>query len=181
MLRQESKKFLMIVLGILLVSVFGLSIAYAILNVTLNISGSATVISADWNISITNVSIVTEGSASVISEPIVDGTVLKDFNVSLVKPGDAVFVTFYVTNGGSLDAKLVSSTLSNVNYGDYHDYAINNFRVGLISPEDTILPSGESRMFMYEISWDMASTALPGNTVPITISNLGATILYEQN
>ena len=57
MLRQESKKFLMIVLGILLISVFGLSIAYAILNVTLNISGSAKVTSADWDISIDNVSI----------------------------------------------------------------------------------------------------------------------------
>ena len=58
MLRQESKKFLMIVLGVLLLSVFGLSIAYAILNVTLNISGSAKVTSADWDISIENVSML---------------------------------------------------------------------------------------------------------------------------
>lgn len=180
MLRQESKKFLMIVLGVLLLSVFGLSIAYAILNVTLNINGSAKVTSADWDISIDNMSIVTEGSASVIKEPVVDGTEIKDFNVSLTKPGDAIFITFYVTNNGSIDAKFVNSTLHSVDYGSYRDYAMSNFRVGLISPEEPDLLEGESRMFMYEISWGSSSTELPGNTEPFVISNLGATILYEQ-
>ena len=122
MLRQESKKFLMIVLGVLLLSVFGLSIAYAILNVTLNINGSAKVTSADWDISIDNVSIVTEGSASVIKEPVVDGTEIKDFNVSLTKPGDAIFITFYVTNNGSIDAKFVNRTLHTVDDGIYKGY-----------------------------------------------------------
>lgn len=180
MLRQESKKFLMIVLGVLLLSVFGLSIAYAILNVTLNISGSAKVTSADWDISIENVSIVTEGSASVLKEPIIDGTEIKDFNVSLTKPGDAIYITFYVTNNGSIDAKFVNSTLHTVDYGIYKDYMLTYFRIGLTTPEEVNLASGESRMFMYEISWDSMADTLPGNTAPIEISNLGATILYEQ-
>ena len=180
MLRQESKKFLMIVLGVLLLSVFGLSIAYAILNVTLNISGSAKVTSADWDISIENVSIVTEGSASVLKEPVIDGTELKDFNVSLTKPGDAIYITFYVTNNGSIDAKFVNSTLHTVDYGVYKDYMLTYFRVGLTTPEEVNLASGESRMFMYEISWDSMADTLPGNTAPIEINNLGATILYEQ-
>lgn len=180
MLRQESKKFLMIVLGVLLLSVFGLSIAYAILNVTLNISGSAKVTSADWDISIENVSIVTEGSASVLKEPVIDGTEIKDFNVSLTKPGDAIYITFYVTNNGSIDAKFVNSTLHTVDYGIYKDYMLTYFRIGLTTPEEVNLASGESRMFMYEISWDSMADTLPGNTAPIEISNLGATILYEQ-
>lgn len=180
MLRQESKKFLMIVLGILLISVFGLSIAYAILNITLNISGSAKVTSADWDISIENVSVVTEGSAEVLKQPVVVGNEIKDFSVSLTKPGDAVFITFYATNNGSVDAKFVNSTLHSVDYGSYRDYAMSNFRVGLINPEEPDLLEGESRMFMYEISWGSSSTELPGNTEPFIISNLGATILYEQ-
>ena len=180
MLRQESKKFLMIVLGVLLLSVFGLSIAYAILNVTLNISGSAKVTSADWDISIENVSIVTEGSASVLKQPVVDGTEIKDFNVSLTKPGDAIYITFYVTNNGSIDAKFVNSTLHTVDYGVYKDYMMTYFKVGLTTPEEVNLASGESRMFMYEISWDSMADTLPGNTAPIEINNLGATILYEQ-
>mgnify|MGYP003289661887 FL=1 len=180
MLRQESKKFLMIVLGVLLLSVFGLSIAYAILNVTLNISGSAKVTSADWDISIENVSIVTEGSASVLKQPVVDGTEIKDFNVSLTKPGDAIYITFYVTNNGSIDAKFVNSTLHTVDYGVYKDYMLTYFKVGLTTPEEVNLASGESRMFMYEISWDSMADTLPGNTAPIEINNLGATILYEQ-
>lgn len=180
MLRQESKKFLMIVLGVLLLSVFGLSIAYAILNVTLNISGSAKVTSADWDISIENVSIVTDGSASVLKEPVIDGTELKDFNVSLTKPGDAIYITFYVTNNGSIDAKFVNSTLHTVDYGVYKDYMMTYFKVGLTTPEEVNLASGESRMFMYEISWDSMADTLPGNTAPIEINNLGATILYEQ-
>lgn len=180
MLRQESKKFLMIVLGVLLLSVFGLSIAYAILNVTLNISGSAKVTSADWDISIENVSIVTEGSASVLKQPVIDGTEIKDFNVSLTKPGDAIYITFYVTNNGSIDAKFVNSTLHTVDYGVYKDYMLTYFRVGLTTPEEVNLASGESRMFMYEISWDSMADTLPGNTAPIEINNLGATILYEQ-
>ena len=180
MLRQESKKFLMIVLGVLLLSVFGLSIAYAILNVTLNISGSAKVTSADWDISIENVSIVTEGSASVLKQPVVDGTEIKDFNVSLTKPGDAIYITFYVTNNGSIDAKFVNSTLHTVDYGVYKDYMMTYFKVGLTTPEEVNLASGESRMFMYEISWNSMADTLPGNTAPIEINNLGATILYEQ-
>ena len=180
MLRQESKKFLMIVLGVLLLSVFGLSIAYAILNVTLNISGSAKVTSADWDISIENVSIVTEGSASVLKQPVIDGTEIKDFNVSLTKPGDAIYITFYVTNNGSIDAKFVNSTLHTVDYGVYKDYMLTYFRVGLTTPEEVNLASGESRMFMYEISWDSMADTLPGNSAPIEINNLGATILYEQ-
>ena len=180
MLRQESKKFLMIVLGVLLLSVFGLSIAYAILNVTLNIGGSAKVTSADWDISIENVSIVTDGSASVLKQPVVDGTEIKDFNVSLTKPGDAIYITFYVTNNGSIDAKFVNSTLHTVDYGVYKDYMLTYFKVGLTTPEEVNLASGESRMFMYEISWDSMADTLPGNTAPIEINNLGATILYEQ-
>ena len=180
MLRQESKKFLMFVLGVLLLSVFGLSIAYAILNVTLNISGSAKVTSADWDISIENVSIVTEGSASVLKQPVIDGTEIKDFNVSLTKPGDAIYITFYVTNNGSIDAKFVNSTLHTVDYGVYKDYMLTYFKVGLTTPEEVNLASGESRMFMYEISWDSMANTLPGNTAPIEINNLGATILYEQ-
>ena len=129
MLRQESKKFLMIVLGVLLLSVFGLSIAYAILNVTLNIGGSAKVTSADWDISIENVSIVTDGSASVLKQPVVDGTEIKDFNVSLTKPGDAIYITFYVTNNGSIDAKFVNSTLHTVDYGVYKDYMLTYFNI----------------------------------------------------
>lgn len=180
MLRQESKKFLMIVLGVLLLSVFGLSIAYAILNVTLNIGGSAKVTSADWDISIENVSIVTDGSANVLKQPAVDGTEIKDFNVSLTKPGDAIYITFYVTNNGSIDAKFVNSTLHTVDYGVYKDYMLTYFKVGLTTPEEVNLASGESRMFMYEISWDSMADTLPGNTAPIEINNLGATILYEQ-
>lgn len=180
MLRQESKKFLMIVLGVLLLSVFGLSIAYAILNVTLNIGGSAKVTSADWDISIENVSIVTDGSASVLKQPVVDGTDIKDFNVSLTKPGDAIYITFYVTNNGSIDAKFVNSTLHTVDYGVYKDYMLTYFKVGLTTPEEVNLASGESRMFMYEISWDSMADTLPGNSAPIEINNLGATILYEQ-
>lgn len=180
MLRQESKKFLMIVLGVLLLSVFGLSIAYAILNVTLNISGSAKVTSADWDISIENVSIVTEGSASVLKQPVIDDTEIKDFNVSLTKPGDAIYITFYVTNNGSIDAKFVNSTLHTVDYGVYKDYMMTYFKVGLTTPEEVNLASGESRMFMYEISWDSMADTLPGNNAPIEINNLGATILYEQ-
>lgn len=180
MLRQESKKFLMIVLGVLLLSVFGLSIAYAILNVTLNIGGSAKVTSADWDISIENVSIVTDGSANVLKQPAVDGTEIKDFNVSLTKPGDAIYITFYVTNNGSIDAKFVNSTLHTVDYGVYKDYMLTYFNVGLTTPEEVNLASGESRMFMYEISWDSMADTLPGNTLPIEINNLGATILYEQ-
>lgn len=180
MLRQESKKFLMIVLGILLISVFGLSIAYAILNVTLNISGSAKVTSADWDISIDNVSIVTDGSAEVLTPPTIDGTEISDFSVSLTKPGDAVFITFYVTNNGSVDAKYVNNTLHTIDYGNYKDYILTNFRIGLTYPEDTDLLVGESRMFMYEISWESYASTLPGNNTPFEISNLGATILYEQ-
>ncbi len=180
MMKKDSKKFLMIVLGILLMSVFGLSIVYAALSVTLNITGSARVTSADWDVLIENVSIRTEGKASVLSNPTIDSTSIKNFSVSLSQPGDGVFVTFYVSNRGGINANFVNANMNTITTTGYNDYISNNFTYGLYAPEETSLNVGESRMFVYEISWNEEATTLPGNSSEIVLSNLGATILYEQ-
>ena len=75
---ENKREVKIIAIVALLVAVVGLSVAYAALSTSLSISGTATVNSATWQVQF------------------VEG--------EWTKTGDAVFITFYVTNNGSVDA-----------------------------------------------------------------------------
>ncbi len=103
--RREVK---IIAIVALLVAVVGLSVAYAALSTSLTISGTAKVNAATWAVGFEEGSWALTGSASA-TEPELVGSELKNFVVTLTKPGDKAVYTFKVKNTGSIDAKILTT------------------------------------------------------------------------
>ena len=104
----KDRKVLYMILGIIFISVFTLTVAYAALNAVLNISGSAQVSSAEWDVHFDNVK-VTNGSVSGDVPRITSATTVT-FSTVLNMPGDFYEFTIDVVNDGSIDAMIENIT-----------------------------------------------------------------------
>ena len=102
----SNRKTLYVVFGIVLVSIFSLTIVYAALSTVLKISGNAEVIASSWNIYLDNVELMS-GSCSSNMPVVVDKTTIS-FSTTLKNPGDYYVFTVDVINSGSIDAMIDS-------------------------------------------------------------------------
>ena len=137
--------------------VFGLTIAYAALSTTLNISGSASVNSSEWDIVIEKYSIeelygvnyeqlcssgtnicgdnyLLIGNAKVDKAPMLTNTTIKDFSFSATIPGDGVLFIYKVINKGTIPAKLESIN----NYTPVYTSTIGNDNDVLWAKNNTV-------------------------------------------
>ena len=87
---------------VLLVSVFGLGIAYALLSTTLTISGTTSVSAATWDIHFSNLNASSTGDATYTLPQFTSTTALTDYEIVLTKPGDSVTFTFDIVNAGTI-------------------------------------------------------------------------------
>ena len=103
-----NRKFYIFVLTIMVCLIGSLSIAYAILSTSLNITGSADIVASNWNIYIS--SYLEVDSGSVTDElPVVNETQNHlDFSAKLEEPGDYYRFVFRVKNKGTIDAMIDS-------------------------------------------------------------------------
>ena len=106
-----------ILLGVLVVGLIGMTVAYAALSTTLRISGTASVPNVTWDIHLASfakqantASLVTgqTNTADGNVPTITNGTAINGLAVTFNQPGDKVVYTFNIVNGGSIDAKLAS-------------------------------------------------------------------------
>lgn len=100
-----------ILIGVLLVGLVTISVAYAALNQTLNINGTAKVASGNWNVhfaSVTSGETVTSGYASTSGSLTVTSDEVTTPTVLLKAPGDSVTFYFDVKNEGAINAKLTN-------------------------------------------------------------------------
>ena len=104
----KDRKVLTIGLCLILVCVFTLTVAYAALGAVLNISGSAQVSSAEWNVHFDNIK-VKLGSVSG-DEPRITSPTTATFSTVLNMPGDFYEFTIDVVNDGSIDAMIENIT-----------------------------------------------------------------------
>ena len=102
----QDRKTLCLVLGIVMVSVFTLSIAYAAMSTVLEIHGNSEVVASSWDIHLENVK-VKNGSVSA-NTPSVSGTSSVGFDIELNTPGEYYEFTVDVVNDGSIDAMIDS-------------------------------------------------------------------------
>ena len=102
---SRDRKTLYIILSIVLISVFSLTIVYAALSVTLNITGNAEVVASSWDIHLDNAK-VKSGSVNN-NVPSISNNNLS-FSATLTTPGDFYEFTVDVVNGGSIDAMIES-------------------------------------------------------------------------
>ena len=128
--KQIQRKQLIFVFCGILVGVFGLTVGYAALSSTLNISGSTTVMGASWDSTIDevdsgNVSRVLNlsdavfvdnyavvGSASLVQKPTVTDNSVNNLQVSVTKPNDMIVMLYKFTNTGDVAMRYDSRDIS---------------------------------------------------------------------
>ena len=103
---SRDRKTLYIILSIILISIFSLSIVYAALSVTLNITGTADISAASWDVHLDNVNVNTQSVSG--TAPTITGGTTATFSTKLEVPGDFYEFTIDVVNDGSIDAMIES-------------------------------------------------------------------------
>ena len=187
-------------------AVAGISLAYAAMNTTLTIKGSATMDTAKWSIKFKNLLTDTDGAASFTTNPQITGDItIGDYAVTLTKPGDTVTLTFDVANDGTLDANLDQYTLGaltcesaatpaveadattvcgNLSYTLTYTNATTAEQTGTVInagtavAKDQKLLAGKSVNLTLTLTYKSDATTLPSDDVNIEIGD--TTLYYEQ-
>ena len=110
---EKKKNTQMFVIAILAVAVLTMSVGFAALTQTIDISGNVSVASSSWNIQFDTSSYQeSAGSVSVAADNrTISGTSMT-YNVTLTKPGDFYEFTVNVKNTGTFDANLTGISMS---------------------------------------------------------------------
>lgn len=96
--------------ALFLIVLFGISIGYALINRTLNITGNSNIEKATWDLHFENIK-VKDGSVVAEKEPEIDESLLSlDFSVLLNLPGDFYEFSVDIWNRGTIDAMIESIT-----------------------------------------------------------------------
>ena len=111
--RKTRRILLFVLVGIVAIT----TIAFAAIQTTLRIVGTAEMQTISWEVKFENLSSSPSlvGGAGVITAPSISSnyTQISGFNLKLTKPNDSVAYTFDVTNSGTLDAKIGTFTKKN--------------------------------------------------------------------
>ena len=173
------RKMLYMILGIILLSVFSLTIVYAALSVTLNITGSTQITASNWDIHLENPEVKSGSVSSAV--PTISGNNLS-FTANLTKPGEYYEFTVDVVNDGTIDAMIDSVVktpeLTNVQ-AKYLKYEVSYQNNESISTKQT-LKSGTSTPIKVRIEYrtDLSSSDLPSTTTNLSLK---LTLLYVQS
>ena len=168
-------------LFIIIVFLFGISMGYALINRTLNITGSMEVMQNTWDIHFENVS-VTSGSIEALKDPVIENSnLLVDFNVMLNLPGDFYEFTVEVHNDGSIDAmvdSIVKTPELTDNQKKYMNYIVEYQNGEQIVPKQ-ILSVGEFVKLKVRVEFrnDVAESDMPTTN---DVLNLSFKINYIQ-
>ena len=203
--RIRSRKVMYSALGFVLVGITTMTIAYATLSTTLKISGSAEFQQPNWSLKVEEMPVPSggfidavrdgnkafRGEAKFLSNPILSGTTISNFNIELSKPGDAAWMFYRITNEGEIPALLdsiiwsepsVSSSTNNQSdiqlikdnlvfetylYGRYTEDGEEKY-AGVI--EGSYLCPGETIELQIINGFHPNATSLP--TSKVTVSNL---------
>jgi len=102
---MEHKKTILLVA--LVIGIISMTIAFALLQTNLSISGTATSPRVTWDVEIDNWDQTSISSdAPTITAPTITGTSITGLGVNLTKPGQSVTYEFDIVNKGTIDAKL---------------------------------------------------------------------------
>lgn len=111
-MKNKNKKIIVYVCLLILC----ISVGYAALSTTLNITGVSNIKSAKWDVHFDNLK-VNNDSVTATSPAVIDATkTAVNYSVSLLKPGDSYSFTVDVVNAGTIDAMV--SVVSNTGLSD---------------------------------------------------------------
>ena len=177
----------------LILGALGITVAFAAIQTTLQISGTATMNTATWDVKFQNLSAPTlTGNASVTTAQTLTSTVIGTYAVELTKPGDSVTYTFDVTNSGSLPAvigtytKAATPTCTGTGGNAVADaalicadltYTLTYTSGGAAVAQGDTLAASQTKNLTLKISYD--GEDLPTDDVNIT--DMGITIVYVED
>lgn len=192
---ENNKGFKILAIVALCVAVAGLSVAYAALSETLNISGTAKVgaTSSNWNVHFNNGSCSKSGGATAGSIT-ASGTQVTLGESTFTAPGDSIVCTFDVVNEGTIAAKVGTVTIpaaANLTYtgsgaakaadeelvkGNM-EYTIT-YADGTAIAENDTLAAGATKNLKLTLTYKSSATSLP--QADVSISDITGTIVYNQ-
>lgn len=182
-----------VVLGVLAVSLIGLTIAYAQLTQRLNINGTAKSKSNTWDIHFENLKSTVTGNA-VLSQDnpltiVSNSTTISGSVGNLSLPGDSIVYTFDIANKGTISAQLSADPIISTPECSSNDatgatvvcenviYTLTYADGSKIKTGD-ILEKGEKKAAKLTISLKNSMSAVPSAEVDIT--NIAAVLNYNQ-
>ena len=166
--------------GLFFLLFIGVSVGYAFLTTTLNITGAVNVASSKWDIHFENVE-VQEGSVEATTPPTITDNTSISFSTILNNPGDFYEFTVDVVNDGTYDAKLdtitITPTLTN-EQKEYFDYIVEYTEGGEIKVGDALdAGTSESIKVTYKYKKNDDDSKYPEED---TTFNLTVTMNYIQ-
>lgn len=110
--KREKRRYVreLLIMAIFL-AIIGITVSYAVVNVTLKVSGVSSAKIANWLVRFESTQIVDKkGTAEIVYEPRIHGLNIY-YEVQLNNPGDSVTLKALVKNKGNMNAKLESYDL----------------------------------------------------------------------
>lgn len=182
-----------VVLGVLAVSLIGLTVAYAQLTQRLNINGTAKSKSNTWDIHFENLKSTVTGNA-VLSQDnpltiVSNSTTISGSVGNLSLPGDSIVYTFDIANKGTISAQLSADPIISTPECSSNDatgatvvcenviYTLTYADGSKIKTGD-ILEKGEKKAAKLTLSLKDSMSSVPSAEVDIT--NIAAVLNYNQ-
>lgn len=182
-----------VVLGVLTVSLIGLTVAYAQLTQRLNINGTAKSKSNTWDIHFENLKSTVTGNA-VLSQDnpltiVSNSTTISGSVGNLSLPGDSIVYTFDIANKGTISAQLSADPIISTPECSSNDatgatvvcenviYTLTYADGSKIKTGD-ILEKGEKKAAKLTLSLKDSMSSVPSAEVDIT--NIAAVLNYNQ-
>ena len=175
----RDNKFKKISLIVLVCLIGCLSVAYAALSVTLNITGNAEVVASNWDIHLDNV-VVTSGNSG--STPTITSSTSASFETTLSIPGDFYEFSIDVVNDGTIDAMIESvektPTLT-TDQAKYINYVIEYQNGEAINTKQVVEAGSFVRLKVrVEYRKDISTADLPTTS---TTLDLAFKVVYSQS
>ena len=175
-----NRKILYMLLAIALISISTLTIVYAALSVTLNITGTADISAASWDVHLDNVKLNSK-SVTATAPTITNGTTAT-FSTSLTTPGDFYEFTIDVVNNGSIDAMVDGVTKTptlTTAQAKYLNYIIEYQNGESINTKQLVAKNSFVRLKVrVEYRKDITASDLPTTSETL---NLAFTVNYVQS
>ena len=166
----------------LMAAVLFTSVAYAVLQTTLSITGTVTKKGGSWNIYFANVSTPTLTGKAEMAKPSLNGSNTDlTFSTTLYQPADQAVFTVDVVNDGSLDAVLSSEPiLDGLNAAEAEDiiYTVVYADTGKALAQNDSLKAKETKTLKVTIQYDSEATTLSSTDKAL---NFGLTLIYSQS
>ena len=182
-MKKNKRKVKYLILALLLLFI---SIGYAYLNTTLNITGASTINNPTWDIHWENVE-VKQGSVSAPTPTIDSSKTTVTYSVNLTTPGDFYEFTVDAVNAGSIDGmvSVISNKLNGieiVTLPNYLEYSVSYYDDYPVE-EHHLLLAGESEKYKVHVGYkrDISSGDIPQNNQTLTFNFSAIYVQSDEN